>query len=231
MRFALGAGSLCPRRQQGASLIVALLMLIAVAMLGLSSAQIALQDAKTPRNDLDRQLARQAAEAALADAELDIEKSSRSQLFASDKAEGFSEDCDSAQADMYRGLCLHAKPGQSPIWQTIDFVNGAEAVSYGHFTGRALPNGEGMRFARLPRYIIELMSYAKAGEAELKGGVTYFYRITALGFGLRETTQVMLQTYYGKVGTGTAEAPVPGGRFDWREIPNWRELHDALAKN
>jgi len=222
----------CMQRQQGASLIVSLLMLIAVAMLGLSSAQIALQDAKASRNDIDRQLSMQAAEAALMDAELDIEKSSRSQLFASDKAEGFSQDCDSAQADLYRGLCLHAKPGQTPIWQAIDFADGAEAVSYGDFTGRALPNGEGLRAARLPRYIIELMSYAKAGEPDIKGGMTYFYRITALGFGLRETTQVMLQAYYRKADSGNTEAPVPAGRFGWHEIPNWRELHDdALAKN
>ena len=55
-------------RQRGASLIVSLLMLVAVLVLGISAAQIALQGEKASRNDRDRQIAFQAAEAALMDA-------------------------------------------------------------------------------------------------------------------------------------------------------------------
>lgn len=214
-------------RQHGASLIVALLMLIAVAMLGVSAAQTALQDEKASRNDGDRQVAMQAAQAALADAELDIEKSSRSRIFAPDSVEGFAADCGSTQADLYLGLCLHAKPGQAPVWQTVDLMSDAESVAYGHFTGQNLQTGAGLLPARLPRYLIELLSYTKQDAAEGKDDATYFYRITAVGFGLHETTQVVLQTFYRKAGKDSVE---PAGRFSWREIPNWKELHDASSK-
>lgn len=214
-------------RQHGASLIVSLLMLIAVAMLSTSAAQIALQDEKASRNDSDRQVAMQAAEAALSDAERDIEKSSRSRIFAPDSMEGFSADCGSAQADLYLGLCLHAALAQVPVWQTVDLMSDAESVAYGHFTERHLQTGAGLLPARLPRYVIELISFIKRDEATGKDDITYFYRITAIGFGLRETTQVVLQTFYRKAGK---DSIVPTGRFGRREIPNWKELHDASAK-
>lgn len=214
-------------RQHGASLVVALLMLAAVAMLGVSAAQIALQDEKASRNDSDRQVAMQAAEAALSDAELDIENSSRSRIFAPGSAEGFAADCGSAPADIYLGLCLHAGPAQAPVWQKVDLMSDAESVAYGRFTGQNLQTGAGLLPARLPRYVIELMSFTKRGEAVGNDDITYFYRITAIGFGLRETTQVVLQTFYRKAGK---DSVVPTGRFSWREVPNWKELHDASAK-
>ena len=46
--------------------------------------------------------------------------------------------------------------------------------------------------------MIEAINYRAAGEdASLQS--TYFYRITAMGFGARETTQAVLQTYYRKI--------------------------------
>jgi type IV pilus assembly protein PilX len=74
--------------QQGAALIVSLLMLVAVMLLGVSAAHIALEGEKASRNDRDRQLAFQAAEAGLMDAEMDIENASgpasRSHIFTRD---------------------------------------------------------------------------------------------------------------------------------------------------
>lgn len=197
-----------PRRQSGASLFVALIMLIAVLLLGLSGTRIALQSEKAARNDRDRQVALQAAEAALMDAELDIEGSpdaarSRSAIFGPERAEGFSADC-AASASRYLGLCLHAPDGARPAWQMVDFLDDSftgRSVAYGRFTGQSFQTGTGMLPARLPRYIIELMSYNKAGEAADLGGLTYFYRVTAIGFGARESTQVVLQTFYRKGGT------------------------------
>ena len=52
--------------------------------------------------------------------------------------------------------------------------------------------------ARPPRYLIELMAYNKAGEDASGDGRTYFYRVTAIGFGMRDTTRVVLQTFYRK---------------------------------
>ena len=190
------------RRERGISLIVALVMLIAVLMLGISATHIALQAEKSARNDRDRQIAFQAAEAALIDAEMDIEQSpdaalSRSVLFSPNKTEGFAETCGSG---VYLGLCLPAPDGTTPVWQTIDLADdassNARSVSYGNFTGQTFQSGNGSLPAKPPRYIIELMRYNKAGESADQP--SYFYRITAIGFGVRDATQVVLQTFYRK---------------------------------
>ncbi len=58
-----------------------------------------------------------------------------------------------------------------------------------------MPVGRGTLPARLPRYIIELMPYARAGEdAARRAG--NFYRITAIGFGASDASRVVLQAYY-----------------------------------
>jgi type IV pilus assembly protein PilX len=194
-------------KQQGASLIVALLMLIAVVMLGISAAQIALQGEKASRNDRDRQIAFQAAEAALMDAEMDIEHSpdpvkTRSAIFSRNSADGFSGGCGAGDANPFLGLCLHAAEGMTPVWLSVDFMNTASttmrSVPYGKFTGQTFQTGKGSLPGRLPRYIVELMMYNKAGESAELSGHSYFYRITAIGFGVRDTTHVVLQSLYRK---------------------------------
>jgi type IV pilus assembly protein PilX len=40
------------------------------------------------------------------------------------------------------------------------------------------------------------MAYNRQGESAEKP--SYFYRVTAIGFGVRDTTQVVLQTFYRK---------------------------------
>ncbi len=196
-------------RQRGASLIVSLLMLVAVLLLGTSAAQIALQGEKASRNDRDRQIAFQAAEAALLDAELDIENSpdavkSRSQQFSKNSALGFPGDgedgCRAGESNINLGLCRHASDGAAPIWLTVDFLDATSStmhsVPYGKFTGQDFPIGKGSLPGKLPRYVIELMLYTKAGEsADMP---SYIYRVTAIGFGARDSTQVVLQTFYRK---------------------------------
>ncbi len=212
--------------ESGATLIVTLLVLTVLAMVGLSVARISLQDEKASRNERDWEVALQAAEAALTDAELDIETSPRSYLFAPGRNEGFALGCNNGHAALYLGLCL---PGEvsRPTWQIIDFPStSAETTSvpYGHFTGRTLPTGAGSLPSHVPRYIIERMPDIGSGVKAID-----YYRITAIGFGAAHTTQVMLQTLYRKAGTNSEEHAMPIGRFSWREIPNWKDLHDALA--
>lgn len=192
-------------RQQGAALIVSLLMLVAVMLLGISAAQIALQGERMSRNDRDRQIAFQAAEAALIDAETDIENSthanSRSHIFAADSALGFVAGCGAGNGGTSMGLCSQADEGVTPVWQTIDFLNDTEqakSVPYGRFTGQHFQTGEGTLPRKTPRYIIELMRYTGKGVDAGEGKITYFYRITAMGFGTRDSTQVILQTFYKK---------------------------------
>lgn len=195
-----------PGRQQGISLIVCLVMLFATLMLGISAAGIVLQGEKAARNDRDRQIATEAAEAALADAEYDIERSpnpsrSRSHIFANDRADGFTDGCGSGIANEYLGLCSHAPEGAPPVWMNVDFFDGsaqAKSVPYGHFTGQTFQTGAGTLPSKPPRYIIELLPYIRAGEDVTGESRTYLYRITAIGFGTRDTTQVVLQAVYRK---------------------------------
>ncbi|MBS1169430.1 MAG: pilus assembly protein [Burkholderiaceae bacterium] len=198
-------------RQQGASLVVSLLMLVAVLLLGISAAQIALQGEKASRGDRDRQIAFQAAEAALADAEIDIEKSSASNSRSSVFKEKdvldhyFITGCGTTgdNGGKSLGLCQPAPAGQTPVWLTVDFTDTgastAKSVAYGAFTGQEMQVGTGSTPARLPRYIIEIFKYNQAGSGTGGQDSTFFFRITAIGYGMRDTTKVVLQTFYRKI--------------------------------
>lgn len=197
-----------PKSMQGVALVTSLLMLIAVAMLGLSAAQLALQGEKTSRNDRDQQIAFQAAEAALLDAELEIRGSpsaarSRSHLFDSVSTQGFVAGCGTGASNPFLGLCDGAM-ATTPDWLQVDLQETAPAkvrtVAYGTFTDRIFPAGQGNLPAQLPRYLIEILPDRTPG-LPVEGGVArHLYRITAIGFGARLQTQVVLQSIYRKEG-------------------------------
>lgn len=195
--------------QSGMTLVATLLILLVVLMLSIAASQIAVQGEKTSRNDRDHQVAFQSAEAALLDAEMDIEHSpdagkSRSDLFSNTSAIGFPSDigsaCGSGLQNRYLGLCHHSETGAVPIWHTVNFMDDtagtSNSVPYGRFTGQLLHTANGSLPEKPPRYIVELMPYKMPGA--LVTTPTYLYRITAVGFGARETTQVALQTVYRK---------------------------------
>jgi type IV pilus assembly protein PilX len=201
-------------RERGASLIVSLVLLIAVLMLGISATYIALQGERASRNERDRQIAFQAAEAALMDAELDIQNASgaqsRSDLFSKNSKMGFPGDDEGAchaGDDHFLGLCKPTAAGAVPTWVIVDFTetgSTARSVPFGKFTGQLFQTERGALPVRVPRYIIELMTYNKSGaQADIGTGggenmLTYFYRVTAIGYGAHDTTQVVLQTFYRK---------------------------------
>jgi type IV pilus assembly protein PilX len=194
------------RREAGISLIVSLLMLTAIMLLGISATQIALQNEKASRNDRDRQIAFQAAEAALMDAETDIESSpdpvrSRSAIFSKGGAHVFAPGCGAGIGSPYLGLCERAAEGSVPVWLDTDLPDdtvSARTVPFGTFTGQAFQFGQGSLPARLPRYIIELLAYNRPGESAEPSAGNVLYRVTAIGFGMHDTTRVVLQTYYRK---------------------------------
>lgn len=196
------------RHEQGAALVTALFILLALLIIGASSAYTALDAERAARAERDHHLAFQAAESALADAERDIEggndpASARAALFAHGSAEGFVPGC-GKESEVNAGLCAHAQPA---AWQEVDLAaqgRDASSAEYGRFTGAVLPAGQGTLAARLPRYIIELMPYARAGE-DAGRRTSNFYRITAIGFGTNEHAHVVLQTFYLKA------APEEGG--------------------
>jgi type IV pilus assembly protein PilX len=197
----------CKLKQRGASLVVSLFMLIAIMLLGLSATSVTLQGEKSARNERDRQLAFQAAEAALMDAETDIENSpaaglSRSAIFSEQSAEGFESGCGAGDSNRYLGLCIPRLPGEKPIWQTVDLAETDSAktisVPYGRFTGQVLQTDQGFLPRQLPRYVIELMTFNQPGAGADDASNIYFYRITAIGFGAHPQTSVVLQTFYRK---------------------------------
>ena len=194
-------------RQGGAALLVALCVVMVLMLTGASAVRIALNAEKSSRGERDRQIALQAAEAALEDAERDIEggsnpASARASMFAPGSSEGFVDGCGAGLSNPGLGLCLRVPESAPPAWQSAALAGDkgdARAVEYGYFTGARMPSGAGTLPARLPRYIIELMPYARAGhDASARTG--NFYRITAIGFGVSDSTSVVLQSFYLKAG-------------------------------
>jgi type IV pilus assembly protein PilX len=192
------------KRCRGAALLVCLLTCAVVALLGISGARIALQDERAGRNDRDRKLAFQAAEAALLDAQLDIELAAntpRGALFGM-AAPRFPAGCGTGgmgRAGVLLGLCDGA------AWQDADFDDEAPAsartVAYGRFTGQVMQAGLGALQQRLPRYLIEAYADRRAGAAADLSGGARIYRISAMGFGAQHGTRVLLQAWYRRIGT------------------------------
>ena len=106
------------------------------------------------------------------------------------------------------GLCLPAASGAPPVWLSTDLgVADSGTVAYGQFTGAAMQTGQGFLPFKRPRYMIELLPFHPPGEEAgasagapvgVPSAAGYLYRVTAIGFGAQEDTQVVLQTYYRK---------------------------------
>ena len=196
--------------QRGFSLIVVLLILVVATVLGVGAAQVSLVNERGARNDRDTEVAFQAAEAALIDAESDVlgpndSAQQRLCLFSHQDATAFVEGC--GGAGEHQGLCAPGEPGADPAWMTADFSAGSErSVAYGTFTGQTYASGDaatgtraGALPARAPRYIVEAVRsrggwQADALQSASAQGASYIFRVTAIGFGMRDETQVVLQT-------------------------------------
>lgn len=199
-------------RQCGAVLLVALFVMLVLLILGISAAHTALSAEKAARGERDRLVAFQAAEAALGDAERDIEGSpaqppARAAMFDPHSSAGFADGCGAGENNPALGLCRFVHPGGVPAWQRAALAESegeqVRTVRFGRFTGRIMPVGQGALPARLPRYVIELLPYARPGE-DAENRIGNFYRITAIGFGASDATHVVLQSFYLKAGEEAA---------------------------
>lgn len=198
----------CASRQCGASLIVVLLILIVVSILGVGGAQIALLAERGARNDRDMQVAWQAAEAALQDAEFDIHgpgTGNRNAVLGSlQNTNMFDAECGknvTSGTISTLGLCALPASGK-PAWQTVDFTvadSNARTVEFGHFTGRSFAANDsttthGIEPFQAPRYVIEPIP--DPGERDLSSTNKYVFRVTAMGFGPRADIQAVTQIIY-----------------------------------
>ena len=180
---------------RGFSLIAILLMMVALAMLALGSMNSSIVQERMVGNARDRQVALQAAEAAIRDAEIDIELNVNA-------AVGFAEGCNT-------GLCIAPSdtadnPLSKPLWQDI---NWDITRRYGSRTGApALLGPDNVALAAQPRYFVEnlpVLPPMPGESAAIGGGSTpapraRAYRITVRASGIRPTTVVMLQSVYVK---------------------------------
>lgn len=174
------------RRQQGMSLVIALIFLIVLTILGLVSIRSSTLQERMAGNDRDRALAFEAAEAALRDAERDV-------LANLTPESPFDAACTN-------GLCLPATIA-TPNWEQVPWTGTTSRV-YGVASGAGAYPAD---VSQPPRYIVELLPDLPVGagnslnanvRSSTSGGTAY--RITARGWGRRDTTQVMLQSVYVK---------------------------------
>lgn len=193
-----------PTAQRGVTLVIVLLILVVVTVLGIGGAQIALLGERATRYDRDYLIASQSAEAALMDAEFDIRgpgTSTRKDSFNQTDLGLFVANCGTSGTT--RGLCLPNPDTVKPVWATVNFLDqstDAPSVKFGTFTGRAfdLAGSSGVRPAREPRYIIELVDDATPGGNAAAGKTRKMYRVTAIGFGPRTDIQVVMQIAFRK---------------------------------
>lgn len=204
--------------QRGFSLIVVLLMLTIAMVLGIGAAQVSLVGERSARNDRDTEIAFQAAEAALIDAERDVlgpnaSAAQRLCLFNGKDVSAFVPGC--GGTGIRQGLCAQGEPGAKPVWMSADFsAENATSVAYGTFTGQTYAAGNaaagaragatagataGALSARAPRYIVEAVRNLGGWQSsQLQSAsvrdASHLFRVTAIGYGMREETQVVLQT-------------------------------------
>ena len=167
------------------SLVIVLLFLVMLSILGTTAIQTSSLEEKMTGNERDRQIAFEAAEAALRDAEREI-------FTSLSPSSPFDSACDN-------GLCTPSTTAV-PQWEAVNWLS-ATPRQYGAFTGvGAYPVAD---LANSPRYIIEILPRMAPSSGNSAGlnrrsstAAGTPYRITAVGWGKRATTQVQLQSVY-----------------------------------
>lgn len=179
----------CRARQSGMSLFPALMFLLVLSVLGVAALNSTLLQEKMAGNTKDTNVAFQAAEAGLRDAEADVVKNIVPTTL-------FTSSCTN-------GLCTPPStwptPSSTDISKAIDWGDSAKTRAYGsQTTAPALSD-----VAAQPVYVIEKLSnlaVQPGGSAGIgltppnSGGTAY--RLTVLGTGARVETHVILQSTF-----------------------------------
>lgn len=199
------------RRQQGAILVIALLFLVLLTLIGVSSISGVTLEEKMAGNLREQNIAFQAAESALRDAEIDLETGiggtctpgvsvalnvplSEGCLGSRDSLTigSFATNCSAAFTN---GVCRQPNPPAAG-WQTEivtasawDWASATKTAAYGTYTGAAALVG----VFRQPRYVIEYLQEKDDGTTT---PATRYFRISARGWGANANSTVTLQTIY-----------------------------------
>ena len=173
--------------QRGAVLIMALMFLTLLTLMGVTAMTNSSSQEKMARATRDYNTAFQAAEAALRDAENDINGSdgsgSRNPAFIG-SAYWFDVPLRiPALGGCANGACIPPASGGTPVWEVA--ANWTNAANYGQFTfAQALPSTGSGGVGQPAKYMIEYIGAV---------GTQYAYRITARGYGPNSVQTVMLQ--------------------------------------
>jgi type IV pilus assembly protein PilX len=169
------------RRERGASLLIALIFLVIMAMLGVTVANVTTMQERMAGHTRDRDLALQAAEAALRDAEAKLQDAA----FRSSTTAIVDYDPTLGNDSAFWEKCFEDKT--SPC-----------LVATQHEPERALPEaGSPGALAGQPKYVVERKPV---------DGTTEIFRVTARAVGGSEDAVVILQAEFG---IAAAAPPTP----------------------
>lgn len=161
------------RRQTGSALLISLIMLLLLSLIAVAGMQSTILQGRMSTNLQDRNLAFQAAEAALREGERYVRVNP------------------TLQFSNQNGLYMVNNSGM-PDWR-VD-VNDGDANDY------RVSDAELPRVAQKPRYYIEEIDTIRTAGSSTEAGnpvpPTVFYRVTALGFGGSSDTTVVLSSVY-----------------------------------
>jgi type IV pilus assembly protein PilX len=165
--------------QRGTALIIAMLFLVILGMLGMTTMTATTLEERMAGNTRDRDIAMQAAEASLRDAERDISNTTPANGRVVTLAM-FVPACTLA-------LCTEG----APVLTNVD--DPTKSSFYGQFTSELAFQGP----ASQPRYIVEVLTAMPPQiPAPPPGQQIRNFRITAKGFGRNTNTVVILQTVF-----------------------------------
>lgn len=186
------------RNQSGVVLFMSLVMLLIITILGLSSVQTTTLQERMARNARDTNLAFQATEAAIKDAETLVETFNSLVDFGDDPRVNPSQCYNSPSAA--DGFYYERGYSCSSNWSStrLDWSSGTGSIE----AATAISN-----VAIQPKYIVEHVKTVVADEDRLNldnigqdtgSGRAQIFRITVFGTGGTDTAHVMIQSTYGR---------------------------------
>jgi type IV pilus assembly protein PilX len=174
--------------QNGGALIVGLAMLLVMTVIGAAGMQATALEEKMAGNARNRDLAFQAAEAAL--------RAGEAWLRTAPQENGAVVCTATVQGGLDNSGCYAASADPTPIWKTIDDAN-----AWGE-PGMAVPYaGSLAQVTEQPSYIVEQLQFLDdADQGGLEAGKQpvqkHFYRITAHGYGGTTDAAAIVQSTY-----------------------------------
>ena len=204
------------KKQQGAVLIVSLIILLVTTLLGVTAMQSTSLEMRMAKNVEERQRVFNAAEAALRRAEniLQATPYTYTQLdssvcaAASDQSTCFDDDCtggycffgDSTAPDQVDCLVYDGAPPDYPVWNSNNSLNVWNTGRYRELAAVNESTSNEVTF----KYVVEFQCYVDGLSGEVlysdgtvQNGGDALYRITVLATNSNAKINVMLQSTYG----------------------------------